>query len=105
EEISTISYEAVSKYPSVTRDMALLVNQTVTHQELVATIHQSGGRFLRQVQLFDVYEGANLGENHKSMAYSLTFLNSEATLTDEEITKALEKITKALMDQHQVEIR
>ncbi|MHC5248049.1 phenylalanine--tRNA ligase subunit beta [Enterococcus sp. LJL90] len=104
-EKAPLVYQEVSKYPSVSRDIALLVPETVASGDIVATIGEFGGRFLKNVDLFDVYQGANIEAGKKSLAYSLTFVNHEATLTDEEINAAMEKITKNLIDQFAVEIR
>ncbi|KKJ72194.1 hypothetical protein T641_09865, partial [Enterococcus faecium MRSN 4777] len=65
----------------------------------------AAGRFLTDIQLFDVYQGENIEKGHKSMAYSLTFVNPEATLTDEEINKAMEKVEKALVENLEASIR
>lgn len=100
-----IDYQAVSKYPSMKRDMALLVDKTVSNQELVTTIKANGGRYLQSVDLFDIFEGEKLGLTKKSMAYSLVFLNSESTLVEEEVSHAMAKIEKALVEEFQVEIR
>jgi phenylalanyl-tRNA synthetase beta chain len=102
---SGVRYEAVSKFPAVTRDIALLVDQEVTNQELVAAIEKNAGKYLQTIHLFDVYQGANLGEGKKSMAYSLTFVNAEATLVDEEINKSMEKVTQALIEAYNITIR
>lgn len=104
ERKSTV-YQAVSKFPTVQRDMALLVDKTVTNQQLMEVMTSKGGRFLSTIELFDIFEGAKLGENKKSMAYRFTFQNPEATLTDEEVTKAFTKIEKALVEEYQAEIR
>ena len=53
---------------------------------------------MTKVEIFDVYQGKNIEEGHKSLAYSLTFSNPEATLTDEEINRAMDKVTKALIE-------
>ena len=68
-------------------------------------IHSAAGRFLTDIQLFDVYQGENIEKGHKSMAYSLTFVNPEATLTDEEINRIMAKVTKNLEDKLQAVIR
>lgn len=104
-ELSGILYQEVGKYPSVNRDMALLVDKKVNSQQLVEVITANGGAYLQSVALFDVFEGEKLGQDKKSMAYSLTFQNAEATLVDEDITKVMTKISKALEDSYQVEIR
>ncbi|KAF1296587.1 phenylalanine--tRNA ligase subunit beta [Enterococcus sp. JM4C] len=98
-------YQAVTKFPAVSRDIALLVSEKVLNQALVETITQSAGKYLTAIQLFDVYQGDSIEAGHKSMAYSLTFANPEATLTDEEINKAMAKVTTALTDQHGAVIR
>lgn len=104
-ETSGVNYAAVSKFPAVTRDIALLVDETVTHQELAMSIWKNAGKYLKEVHLFDVYQGASLGEGKKSMAYSLTFVNPEATLVDEEINRSMEKVEKALIETYGVTIR
>lgn len=95
----------MTKFPAVSRDIALLVKETVTNQELTEVIRSVAGRFLTDIQLFDVYQGENIEKGHKSMAYSLTFVNPEATLTDEEINKAMEKVEKALVENLEASIR
>ncbi|EPN6056270.1 phenylalanine--tRNA ligase subunit beta [Enterococcus faecalis] len=104
-EAGGVTYEAVSKFPAVSRDIALLVDETVTNQELVKTISDNAGKYLKEIHLFDVYQGEKLGAGKKSMAYSLTFVNAEATLVDEEINRSMEKVEKALIEKHQVEVR
>jgi phenylalanyl-tRNA synthetase beta chain len=98
-------YQAVSKFPAVNRDIALLVAEETANQEIIQTIEQAAGRFLTDIHLFDVYQGKNIDSGKKSMAYRLTFANPEATLTDEEINQAMTKITRVLKDNLQVEIR
>lgn len=98
-------YQAVSKFPAVSRDIAMLVKEDVANQEIVAVIKEAAGKFLNKVSLFDVYQGANIENGYKSLAYSLTFVNPEATLTDEEINKAMEKVTKNLTEKLTAEIR
>lgn len=98
-------YQPVSKFPAVSRDIALLVKEEISNQEIVQEINQAAGKFLTNVELFDVYQGKNIEAGHKSLAYSLTFVNPEATLTDEEINRAMEKVTKALTEKFEAVIR
>lgn len=98
-------YQTVSKYPAVNRDIALLLSETTTNQTVNTVIVESAGRFLKDVRLFDVYQGKNIESGKKSLAYSLTFANPEATLTDEEINQAMAKITKNLEEKLQAEVR
>lgn len=105
EAPSTFVYEAVSKFPSVSRDIALLVKDTLDHQTIVQGIEQAAGKYLANVTLFDVYQGEKIEVGFKSMAYSLTFTNPEATLTEEEITKAMNKVTCHLTEELAAVIR
>lgn len=98
-------YQAVSKFPAVSRDIALLVKEEISNQEIVKEIKQVAGKFLTNVEIFDVYQGKNIEAGHKSLAYSLTFVNPEATLTDEEINRAMDKVTKALTESFEAVIR
>lgn len=81
-------YEPISKYPAVTRDIALLVDKTVTNAEILALINKKGGAYLKSVNLFDVYAGKNVPADKQSMAYTLTYQNPTATLTDDEVNQA-----------------
>ncbi|CZQ87731.1 phenylalanyl-trna synthetase b3/b4 [Trichococcus palustris] len=92
----TITQQPIPKYPGVTRDVALLVDETVTHQQIVKTITENAGKFLKDVHLFDIYQGKGIEDGKKSVAYSLSFLNPEATLVDEDINKAFSKLVAAL---------
>lgn len=95
----------IPKVQAVHRDIAMLVDAEKTHAEIVETITSSKVKTLSKVELFDIYQGENLPEGKKSMAYSLTFQSREKTMTEEEIAKAMAKITKNLVETLAVEIR
>lgn len=95
----------IPKVQAVTRDIALLIDADKTHAQIVDTIESSKVKTLTKVELFDIYEGINLPAGKKSMAYSLTFQPLENTMTDEEITAAMNKISKHLVEVLDVEIR
>ena len=78
------------------RDLALLVDKNVTFQSIVDTVRKAERKLLRNVSLFDVYEGKNLPEGKKSYAISITLQDDEKTLTDHQIEAVMAKITKAL---------
>ena len=99
------SFQEITKFPAVSRDMALLLPAETSHKEVVAAIESAGVKRLTSIKLFDVYAGANIEVGKKSMAYSLTFQNPEASLTDEEVAKFMEKISKALAEQVSAEVR
>lgn len=84
------------KFPGVTRDIAVVVEKSVQQGDLHKMIKQRGGKILESCELFDCYEGAQLGDNKKSLAYSLLFRNPEGTLTDEDIEKPMKKILNGL---------
>ena len=95
----------ITKFPAVSRDIALLLKAEITHQEVLDAIYSAGVKRLVAVKLFDVYAGEKLGVGMKSMAYSLTFQNPNDNLTDEEVAKYMEKITKALTEKVKAEVR
>ena len=95
----------ITKFPAVSRDIALLLKAEITHQEVLDAIYSAGVKRLVAVKLFDVYAGEKLGAGMKSMAYSLTFQNPNDNLTDEEVAKYMEKITKAFTEKVEAEVR
>lgn len=100
-----ITYQSLPRYPAITRDIALVVDDSVTVGEIVATIKTEGGEHLSSVDVFDVFKGEKLGENKKSVALSLVYRDLERTLTDEEVTKAHGKIVQKLEENFQAELR
>ena len=92
--IKPIKYKEISKYPSIIKDMAFIMPKDTEAKEVLDVIKKSGGRLLTDINIFDVYEGENVGNNEKSIAYSLTFNDNTKTLTDEEVNNLFEKIIK-----------
>ncbi len=86
----------ITKFPAVTRDIALLLKAEISHKEVVAAIEAAGMKRLTDIKLFDVFSGEKLGLGMKSMAYTLTFQNPEDTLEYEEVARYMEKIQKSL---------
>lgn len=86
----------ISKYPSVERDLAVVVDESVCNADLVAAIKSSCGKIFGGVELFDVYRSDALGKDKKSMAYKITFASDEKTLTGDEINAVVAKILKSL---------
>ncbi|WP_342567942.1 phenylalanine--tRNA ligase subunit beta [Psychrobacillus sp. FSL K6-4046] len=105
KDAGTLYYSPVSKFPSITRDIALVVDQEKATGELQAIIQQSGGKLLKGVHLFDLYEGEKMEPGKKSVAFSLTYFDPERTLTDEEVVNAHNKVLKALAEQAGAELR
>ena len=92
------TYTPLPKYPAVTRDIAVVCDETVTVGQAQDVITKAGGKLLRNVRLFDIYKGANLGEGKKSLAFSLTLRADDRTLTDEDSEGTISKILTALKD-------
>lgn len=99
------AFVEITKFPAVSRDIALLVDQEVSHQAVLDAIQEAGVKRLTSIKLFDVYAGHNIVHGKKSMAYSLTFQNPDDNLTDEEVAKYMEKITKSLTEKVAAEVR
>ena len=95
----------ITKFPAVTRDMALLLKAEISHKEVVEVIEAAGVKRLTDIKLFDVFSGEKLGLGMKSMAYTLTFQNPEDTLEDEEVARYMEKIQKSLEETIGAEVR
>ncbi|SLM86804.1 phenylalanine--tRNA ligase subunit beta [Vagococcus fluvialis] len=99
------TYQEVGKYPSIKRDIALLADTAIESQDIINVIVSKGGKYLVDIQLFDVFQNEKLGDHKKSLAYSLIFRNDEATLVDEEVTSVMEKVNTALLEQLNIEVR
>lgn len=92
KKVGKMKYKEISKYPSVNKDLALVVDKNITSKEIEMNIKKAGGSLLTNIKVFDVYEGTGIPEGKKSVAYALTFEKSDRTLTDEEINNAMDKI-------------
>ena len=93
------------KFPAVTRDIAVVVDETAGVGTMLDTIKASAGKTLENAKLFDIYRGDKLGRNKKSVAFALSFRAADRTLTDEEISGAMAKILKALENGFGAELR
>ena len=85
-------YKEISKFPTVRRDLALLIDNQVNYKQIEELALKSERKLLKQVNLFDVYEGKNLEEGKKSYAVSFVFQDNEKTLTDVQVDKIVEKL-------------
>ena len=90
------SYESLPKYPSMTRDIAMLVKDEVLVKQIEDIIKQRSGNLMESFKLFDVYKGKQIEEGYKSVAYSITFRAKDRTLTDEEVNKVMKKVINGL---------
>jgi len=95
----------IPAYPSVTRDMALIVDESVSHANIVAIVEKIAPEELTSMNLFDIFRGSGIARGKKSLAYSLTYRSLTRTLTDEDANRYHETVKNALRDKLDVEIR
>lgn len=98
-------YTEIAKFPAVERDIAVVVNEEIEVGSIEKVITKKCKKILENMKLFDVYRSEKLGENKKSVAYSLTFRSNEKTLAEEEITKTMETIITDLKKELGAELR
>ncbi|MBQ7107907.1 MAG: phenylalanine--tRNA ligase subunit beta [Clostridia bacterium] len=91
-----VIYSPLPKFPAVSRDLALLCNSETPVGDLLDIIKNAGGKLLENVSIFDIYEGAQIPEGKKSVAFNLTLRSPEATLTDEQIETVMNRVIKKL---------
>lgn len=89
-------YEGIAKYPAVSRDISMVVPKNILAGQIEAVIAQRGGKILENYWLFDIYEGEQIKEGFKSMAYSITFRAKDKTLEENDITAVMKKILNGL---------
>ncbi|PDM41572.1 MULTISPECIES: phenylalanine--tRNA ligase subunit beta [unclassified Geobacillus] len=104
-EVEDIRYSPIPRFPSITRDIALVVDENVVAGELQKAIIEAGGELLKEVSIFDVYKGDRLPDGKKSIAFSLRYYDPERTLTDEEVTAVHEKVIQAVEQQFGATLR
>ena len=92
---TAVNYTPINPYPAVRRDLALVVDKDVTYEMLEKIGYKYASKLLKQVSLFDVFEGAALGEGKKSYALNFVLQSADRTLTDEEINKVMNKLVSA----------
>ncbi|MGK0465956.1 phenylalanine--tRNA ligase subunit beta [Clostridium sp.] len=98
-------YKSLPKFPAVTRDIALIVEDAILVQDIEDVIVKQGGNILESAKLFDVYKGKQISEGKKSIAYAIVYRREDKTLTDEEVNKVHEKILRTLEHKLGAELR
>ncbi len=93
------------KFPAVSRDIAVVVDEAVGAGTMMDAIRAAAGKLLEDAKLFDIYRGEKLGAQRKSVAFAITLRAPDRTLTDEEINAAMEKVLKALSEKFGAELR
>jgi phenylalanyl-tRNA synthetase beta chain len=98
-------FEPMSRFPEVRRDLAVLVDKSVSAAELLGNVREAAGTYLTDLRLFDVYEGKGIDPQRKSLALGLTFRDSSRTLSDQDVTKSVDQVIDLLIKTYNAELR
>jgi phenylalanyl-tRNA synthetase beta chain len=99
------SFKPLPQFPSIRRDVAMLVPEATTHESVLQTVKQAKPANLEAVELFDVFRGKNVPDGQKSLAYAFTYRSTEKTLTDAEVNTAHTKVVEAFKAQLKAAVR
>mgnify|MGYP001217224356 CR=1 FL=1 len=105
EQAPELQYDPIPRFPSITRDIALVVDKDIEAGELQRIIRNAGGKLLKEVHVFDLYEGKHLEQGKKSIAFSLKYYDPEKTLTDKEVMKVHEQVLAAVKEKAGAQLR
>jgi len=105
KKVRSIKYKEISKYPSIIKDLAFIVDDSITSQSIIDTIKKAAGKILTNVDVFDLYKGENVETGKKSIAYSLTFSDPTRTLSDEEVMVIFNKTIDEVVKKHNAILR
>lgn len=105
KKVRNIKYKEISKYPSITKDVAFITKKDVNSSFIENNIKKASGRLLTDIKVFDVYTGENVGEDEKSIAYKLTYSDLNRTLSDEEVNTLFYKMIDAVEKKCNVKLR
>ena len=100
-----LKYKEAFKYPGIEKDMAFIFDKDITAGEVIDVIKKAGGRLLNDINVFDIYTGENIGNNNKSLAFKLSFIDENKTLTDEEVMEVFNNIINKVKDTFNAELR
>ena len=100
-----VEFTEISKYPAVSRDLALLVNKEVQFKQIADIAYKADKKLLKKVTLFDVYEGKNLEEGKKSYAVNFTLQDETKTMNDKQVDAVMNKIITSLQKQLDAKLR
>lgn len=104
-EIKPLKYEEAPKYPSMEKDMAFILDKSIEAGKVIDIIKKAGGRILSDVTVFDVYEGENIDNSKKSIAFKLNFMDINRTLNEEEVMQSFKKIIEKVESEFQAKLR
>ena len=104
-KVSKIKYKEISKYPSISKDIAVITKKDISSEKIEKQIKKFGGSLLKEVKVFDVYEGDKVEKDERSIAYTLTFSDYTRTLSDEEVIKIFNNIIENIEKVLSVKVR
>ncbi len=105
KKVKNIKYKEAPKYPEIEKDMAFILDKDISAGEVINTIRKAGGRLLSDIDIFDIYTGENIDNNKKSIAFKLTFVDLNKTLTDEEVMEVFNRIIDKVEEVHKAKVR
>jgi len=105
ETIEVKKYSPIPRFPSIKRDVALMVSEETSSREIEQLIAEAGGTWLNRIQLFDFYQGVQISAGKKSLAYTLTYQSHERTLTDEDVKSIHNRVIEELRNKFGADIR
>ena len=105
KKVGKMKFKEISKFPTISKDLALVVDKTLTAEEIKMAIKKAAGSLLIDIEVFDVYTGDKIDKDKKSIAFSLKFGSNKETLTDEQINNTLESIIVNMQNKLKAEIR
>lgn len=103
--IKSIKYKDIPRYPSIIKDVAFILSKNINSMDVLKEINRSGGRMIVDVDVFDLYEGNNISNDKKSLAFKITFMDINKTLTDEEVNATLNNIIQNIESKFNAELR
>ncbi len=103
--VKQMQYKEISKFPGISKDLAFIVDQKTKASDIITVIKKEGGKLLKNISIFDVYEGEKIGDNEKSIAFSLTFEDATRTLNDEEVMTIFNRIIQTVETKLNAKVR
>lgn len=100
-----IKYKEIPKFPGISKDLAFILSKDITCDDVISSIKQAAGKLLKNVTVFDYYEGENIAPDKKSIAFNLYFESSEKTLSDEEVNPLFDKVIENVVKKHNAILR
>lgn len=103
--VKSMQYKEISKFPGIYKDVAFVIEKKIPASEIMAVIKKEGGKLLKNISIFDVYEGDKIGADEKSIAFSLMFEDASRTLNEEEVMAIFNRIIKAVETKLKARVR